>query len=56
MTQRRDVVRILKWQEQEPGAGEPMAPPPGTGFSEPTTGSMSAAAARVTSERPPVTT
>lgn len=52
VTQRRDVVRLLRWQEQDPAAGEPETPPAGTGFIEPATGSMSAAAARVTSERP----
>lgn len=52
VTQRRDVIRLLEWQEFDPSAGEPEAPPAGAGFAEPTTGSMSAAAARVTSERP----
>lgn len=51
VTQRRTVHRLLEWQEREPEAGEPAAPEPAWGRA-PATGSMSAAAQRVTSERP----
>lgn len=49
VTQRREVMRLLRWQERDPRAGEPEAQ---AAAAHPTTGSMSAAAARVTSERP----
>lgn len=54
VTQRRTVRRLLEWQEREPGAGEPAEPEPAWGRAPAagTTGSMSAAAQRVTSERP----
>lgn len=51
VTHRREVMRLLQWQDRDPKAGEPEAAT-GAAPANPTTGSMSAAAARVTSERP----
>jgi len=53
VTHRREIARLLDWQEREPELGEPEGPRASAAdTTAPTTGSMSAAAARVTSERP----
>lgn len=53
VTHRREVVRLLDWQEREPELGEPEHPSAmAAEATAQTTGSMSAAATRVTSERP----